>query len=86
MTSTPDRWPNRRRLVAAFMAGGFGLFFLFVGLNRPTIANMRTIDLLHAAHRSPEFRKEWSRFDEVTDEIDPHLYEQIDFAERQNSA
>ena len=32
-------------------------------------------DLLHAAHRSPEFRKEWRRFDQVTDDIDPHLYE-----------
>jgi hypothetical protein len=24
-----------------------GLFFLFTGLNRPTIANMRTLDLIH---------------------------------------
>jgi heme-degrading monooxygenase HmoA len=32
-------------------------------------------DLLQAAHKSPEFRKEWTRFDELTDEIDPHLYE-----------
>jgi heme-degrading monooxygenase HmoA len=32
-------------------------------------------DLLHAAHQSPEFRKQWRRFDQVTDEIDPHLYE-----------
>jgi len=32
-------------------------------------------DLLHAAHQSPEFRKEWRRFDQVTDGIDPHLYE-----------
>jgi heme-degrading monooxygenase HmoA len=32
-------------------------------------------ELLQAAHRSPEFRKEWTHFDEVTDEIDPHLYE-----------
>ncbi len=30
---------------------------------------------LHAAHRSPEFRKEWNRFERLTDEIDPHLYE-----------
>ena len=33
--------------------------------------------LLQAAHRSPEFRKEWSRFDQLTDEIDPHLYERV---------
>ena len=32
-------------------------------------------DLLAAAHRSPEFRKEWSHLDALTDEIDPHLYE-----------
>jgi len=31
--------------------------------------------LLAAAHRSPEFRKEWGHFDELADEIDPHLYE-----------
>jgi heme-degrading monooxygenase HmoA len=32
-------------------------------------------DLLHSAHQSPEFRKEWRHFDQLTDEIDPHLYE-----------
>ena len=32
-------------------------------------------DLLRAAHQSPEFRKEWRHFDDLTDEIDPHLYE-----------
>jgi heme-degrading monooxygenase HmoA len=32
-------------------------------------------ELLHAAHRSPEFREEWNRFDALTDGIDPHLYE-----------
>jgi quinol monooxygenase YgiN len=30
---------------------------------------------LESAHRSPEFRKEWTHFDTLTDEIDPHLYE-----------
>jgi heme-degrading monooxygenase HmoA len=34
-------------------------------------------DLLQKAHKSPEFRKEWGRFDQVTDEIDPHLYEVV---------
>jgi heme-degrading monooxygenase HmoA len=34
-------------------------------------------DLLHAAHKSPEFRKEWSRFDKLTDDIDAHLYEVV---------
>src|SRR5437763_12337869 len=28
-------------------------------------------DLLRAAHQSPEFRKAWSRFERLTDEIDP---------------
>jgi heme-degrading monooxygenase HmoA len=32
-------------------------------------------DLLQSAHKSPEFRKEWNHFDQLTDEIDPHLYE-----------
>ena len=31
--------------------------------------------LLQSAHQSPEFRKEWGHFDQLTDEIDPHLYE-----------
>lgn len=32
---------------------------------------------LQAAHRSQDFRKEWNRFDRLTDEIDPHLYEVV---------
>ncbi len=32
-------------------------------------------DLLQSAHKSPEFRKEWDHFDQLTDGIDPHLYE-----------
>jgi heme-degrading monooxygenase HmoA len=34
-------------------------------------------ELLKAAHKSPEFRKEWGQFDRVTEEIDPHLYEVV---------
>ena len=30
---------------------------------------------LRAAHRSPEFRKEWDQLDAMADDIDPHLYE-----------
>ena len=30
---------------------------------------------LQAAHKSPDFRKAWRKFDELTDQIDPHLYE-----------
>jgi heme-degrading monooxygenase HmoA len=32
-------------------------------------------DRLREAHRSPQFRKEWGHFDQLTDDIDPHLYE-----------
>src|SRR5213080_4387813 len=32
-------------------------------------------ELLQAAHKSPEFRKAWRKFDDLTDQIDPHLYE-----------
>lgn len=32
---------------------------------------------LQSAHKSPDFRKEWDRFDKVADEIDPHLYEVV---------
>ena len=32
-------------------------------------------DLLEAAHKSPEFRKEWGQFDRLSADIDPHLYE-----------
>ncbi|MGL3105860.1 antibiotic biosynthesis monooxygenase family protein [Bradyrhizobium sp. BR 1432] len=35
-------------------------------------------DLLQAAHQSPEFRKAWSQFGSLTDDIDPHLYEVVD--------
>ena len=32
-------------------------------------------NLLQSAHKSPEFRKEWGQLDQLTDQIDPHLYE-----------
>src|ERR1043166_37814 len=35
----------------------------------------RSREQLQAAHRSPEFRKEWRHFDQVAEDIDPHLYE-----------
>lgn len=39
---------TRQRLQGAAIAGlTLGLIFLGTGLNRPTIANMRTVDLLH---------------------------------------
>jgi hypothetical protein len=30
---------------------------------------------MQAAHKSSEFRKEWDQFDQLTNEIGPHLYE-----------
>lgn len=38
-------------------------------------------DLLQSAHKSPEFRKEWDHLDQLTDEIDPHLYEVVEILE-----
>ncbi len=32
-------------------------------------------ELLQQAHHSPDFRKSWRKFDDLTDQIDPHLYE-----------
>src|SRR3979490_3116973 len=32
-------------------------------------------ELLQSAHKSPDFRKAWRKFDDLTDQIDPHLYE-----------
>lgn len=39
-------------------------------------------DLLHAAHQTSEFRKEWRQFDKITDEIDSHLFEVVHVADR----
>ena len=65
---------------ARFMARQPG--FISIGLHRSldgrrivNYVQWQNRDLLHAAHQSPEFRKEWRRFDEVADDIDPHLYE-----------
>jgi heme-degrading monooxygenase HmoA len=69
---------------ARFMARqpGYVSINLHLSLDGKRIVNCiqwESRELLKAAHSSPEFRKEWSHFDEVTDEIDPHLYERIDF-------
>ena len=47
MTSTREERPRRPPLALAFVLVGLGVFFLATGLNRPTIANMRTVDLGH---------------------------------------
>jgi hypothetical protein len=38
-------------------------------------------ELLQSAHGSPEFRKECTHFDDVTTNIDPHLYKVVRVAE-----
>lgn len=45
MTSTREERLRRAPLFGAFGGGGFGLFNLYIALNRPTIANMRFHDL-----------------------------------------
>jgi heme-degrading monooxygenase HmoA len=65
---------------AHFMTGqpGFISISLHRSLDGKRIINYiqwQSRELLHAAHQSPEFRKEWTKFDQLTDEIDPHMYE-----------
>ena len=65
---------------ARFMARqpGFISITLHRSLDGRRIVNYvqwRNRDQLRAAHQSPEFRKQWGQFDELADEIDPHLYE-----------
>jgi heme-degrading monooxygenase HmoA len=65
---------------AEFMARqpGFVSITLHRSLDGRHIVNMiqwKSRDLLHAAHQSPQFRKEWSRFDHLTSDIEPLLYE-----------
>jgi heme-degrading monooxygenase HmoA len=67
---------------ARFMARqpGFVSISLHRSLDRKRIVNYiqwQSRDLLQAAHKSPEFRKEWGHFDQVTEDIDPHLYEVV---------
>ena len=47
MAGNPEERPRRSPLVAAAIGGGFGLFFLAIGFNRPSIAEMRMVDLIH---------------------------------------
>jgi heme-degrading monooxygenase HmoA len=65
---------------ARFMARqpGFVSISLHRSLDGRRIVNYvqwQNCDLLRSAHQSPEFRKEWGHFDQLTDEIDPNLYE-----------
>jgi heme-degrading monooxygenase HmoA len=65
---------------ARFMARqpGFVSISLHRSLDGKRIVNYvqwKSREQLQAAHKSPEFRKEWGHFDELTGGIDPHLYE-----------
>jgi heme-degrading monooxygenase HmoA len=67
---------------ARFMARqpGFVSISLHRSLDGRRIVNYvqwKSRDLLQAAHKSPEFRKEWGHFDQLTGDIDPHLYEVV---------
>jgi heme-degrading monooxygenase HmoA len=64
-------WPRQRQ-------PGFISVSLHRSLDGQRIVNYiqwQSRELLQSAHQSPEFRKEWGHFDQLTDEIDPHLYE-----------
>lgn len=68
---------------ARFMAKqpGFLSISLHKSLDGRRIVNYvqwQSREQLKAAHHAPEFRKEWGRFDALTAEIDPHLYEVTD--------
>ena len=65
---------------ARFMARqpGFVSISLHRSLDGRRIVNYvqwQSRELLQSAHKSPDFRKAWRKFDDLTDQIDPHLYE-----------
>jgi quinol monooxygenase YgiN len=65
---------------ARFMARqpGFVSISLHRSLDGRRIVNYvqwQNRELLQQAHQSPDFRKAWRKFDDLTDQIDPHLYE-----------
>jgi len=79
----PEKQPEALSLMterAHFMARqpGFVSISLHRSLDGRRIVNYlqwQNRELLQAAHKSPEFRKAWRKFDDLTDQIDPHLYE-----------
>lgn len=79
----PDRQAEALSVMterARFMARqpGFISISLHRSLDGRRIVNYvqwQNRDLLRSAHQSAEFRRQWGRFDELTEEIDPHLYE-----------
>jgi heme-degrading monooxygenase HmoA len=71
---------------ARFMARqpGFVSISLHKSLDGRRIVNYiqwENRELLREAHKHPEFRKEWTHFGGVTEDIDPHLFEVADVLE-----
>ena len=81
--SEPDTQAEALSLMterAQFMARqpGFVSIALHRSLDGRRIVNYvqwRSRDQLMAAHKSPEFRQAWNKFDRLAADIDPHLYE-----------
>jgi heme-degrading monooxygenase HmoA len=88
--SEPDKQAEALAVMserARFMARqpGFVSISLHRSLDGRRIVNYvqwENRELLQSAHQSPEFRKNWGRFDELAEEIDPHLYEVAEVVER----
>jgi quinol monooxygenase YgiN len=81
--SEPEKQAEALSLMAErarFMARqpGFVSISLHRSLDGRRIVNYvqwQSRELLRQAHQSPDFRKAWGKFDDLTDQIDPHLYE-----------
>src|ERR1700730_4437450 len=79
----PERQQEALSLMAErahFMARqpGFVSISLHRSLDGRRIVNYiqwQNRELLQEAHKSPNFRKDWRKFDDLADQIDPHLYE-----------
>jgi quinol monooxygenase YgiN len=79
----PERQQEALSLMAErarFMARqpGFVSISLHRSLDGRRIVNYvqwKSRGLLQQAHQSPDFRKAWRKFDDLADQIDPHIYE-----------
>src|SRR6266513_135406 len=72
--------PEKQQEALSLMARqpGFVSISLHRSLDGRRIVNYvqwQNRELLQSAHKAPDFRKAWRKFDELTDQIDPHLYE-----------
>src|SRR3569833_2453014 len=70
---------KRARLMA--QQPGFVSISLHRSLDGRRIVNYiqwESREQLQSAHKSPDFRREWDRFDRLAGDIDPHLYEVVE--------